>query len=90
MTRNMLNGDAKYDEAAVRAALQAYVTEAGQVASRVNGQGAEAHDVKARFLEFQADAKAALGDVYRPAALKADFSRVAADCESCHSVYNND
>ncbi len=86
---DILSGRTKFDEAALRAALQNYVDEAGKVAGQVSGQNAEARDFKARFLRFQADAKAALGDAARPPAVKADFSRVAADCESCHNVYAN-
>ena len=80
---------ARYNEAAGRTALQNYVNEAGQVAAQINGQGAQARDLRARFLGFQADARAALGDVSRPAALKADFTRVATDCESCHNLYQD-
>ena len=87
-THAMLYGRAAFDEAAIRAALQRYAADAGSVAARVNGHTARARDFKGRFVAFQAQAQATLGDIGRRPALEANFSRLINDCQSCHHVFN--
>ncbi len=88
-TRDMVAGRIAFDDAAVRAILQGYSADAARIAAAVSGHGAAARDFRRRFEAFQSDARAALGDVDRPSALRADFVRVLNDCQSCHDVFNN-
>ena len=85
----MLSGRAAFDEGAIRNTLQTYVEDAGRIAAQVNGRTAAARDIKQRFAAFQVDAQAALGNLGRPPALKAGFSRLMSDCQSCHDSFNN-
>jgi cytochrome c556 len=86
-TNDILSGRADFDEVAIRDVLQAYAADAGRIASQANGQSAAARDFKRRFTAFQADAQAALGDLAQRPALRADFTRLMADCRSCHDAF---
>lgn len=87
-THGMLFGRTAFNEAAVRTALQIYIEDAGQLSARVNGRTASAQDFKGRLIGFQADARTALGDLGRRSLLRADFSRLLSDCQSCHHRFN--
>ena len=85
----MLSGRAAFDEAAMRAALQAYAADAGRIAVAIDSRAAPARDIKRRFIAFQSDSQRALGDVARRDALRSDVARIASDCQSCHDAYKN-
>ncbi len=85
----MLTGGTRFDAAAIRAALQGYVTDAATIESQLGAGTASARDFKHRFVAFEADAQAALGNLGQRPALTASVTRLLADCRSCHDVYNN-
>ena len=87
-THDMLAGRTGFDEGAIRAALQTYVEDAGRLGARVNGRSAPAQDFRRRLLGFAADARTALNHVGQRPVLKADFSRLLSDCQSCHNRFN--
>lgn len=88
-TYDILSGRAQFDEGAVRTVLQTYAADAGRIGAQVNGQTPSAREFKRRFLAFQADAQTALGDLAQRPALKADFSRLMSDCQSCHDAFKD-
>jgi cytochrome c556 len=85
----MLSGSAAYDQAALRQAVQIYVTDGTMLASRITGNSAEARDFAARFHAIAADGQAALHAVADPARFRSRFARITDDCRSCHAIYNN-
>ena len=88
-THDMLSGRTAFDEGAIRNALQTYAADAGRIASQVDGYTSAGRDFKRRFVAFQADAQMTLSDLSERTALKADFSRLMTDCQSCHDTFNN-
>jgi cytochrome c556 len=55
----------------------------------ITGQSADATDMRRRFVTFGADTQAALRTMGQSAALKAAFSRVGDDGQSCHDQYKD-
>lgn len=88
MMQAMLSGRTAFDDAVVRDALQNYAADAGDIVARIDARTAAAQDIKRRFATFQTHAQSALGDLGQRAALKADFSRLVSECQSCHDTYN--
>ncbi len=85
----MLSGHATFDAAAARAALQQYADDADQIAARLHGNSADAQDYRARFVTFSADAKSSFPAAAQPAALKAAFTHLMAECSACHTAYRD-
>lgn len=88
-TYDMLSGRAEFDERAIRTALQTYAADAGRIGEQVTGQTPSAREFKRQLVAFQADAQTALGDLPRRPTLKADFSRLMSDCQSCHDKFKD-
>lgn len=86
---SMLSGRAAFDQAAVRDALAAFSADAARIEAGINGNTAEAKDIRRRFVAFRTQAQAALSDVQRPAVLKADVLELKASCQSCHEQYKD-
>jgi len=76
------------DTGAIRQALQGYAADGKRISVQFTGQSRSARDLRQRFAAFSADAQKALADLGRPPALKADFSKISSDCQSCHDIYN--
>lgn len=85
----MLAGRQHFNDAAIRTALTTYAADAGQVAAAVHSHGARAQDFRHRMTVFQSSSQAALADLPRRRALKADFHHLLAQCQSCHNSFNN-
>lgn len=88
-TAPMLSGRAAFNEAAIRATLTAYSRDANRISSALTTPSADARDFKRRFVNFGTDAQNALQSMGQPAALKAAFSRIDHDCQSCHDLYKD-
>ena len=88
-TAQMLNGGARYDEAAVRSSLRDFAADALAIDERLTGATAANRDMKARFEKFGADATAALDLAAASGQLKPRFARMIGACRSCHDQYAN-
>lgn len=88
-TVGMINGRAVFDEAAIKAVLVTYIEDANRIASGINGQSADARDIKSRFVVFQANAQNALRHISQRAALQSDYKRIASGCSACHDLYKD-
>ena len=88
-TQNILTGRASFDEAAIRSVLQNYVTDAERISAQITGTSPAAREFKRQFMSFQADAQTALSHAAQRAAVQADFSRLMADCQSCHDAFKD-
>lgn len=86
---DMLSGRRRFDEGAMRAALQSYVTDADAIKARVNARTASGRRFKARLATFEASAQAALRDLPRRPLLAADVSHMMSGCRSCHGEFKN-
>lgn len=86
---DMLSGSAPYDQAALRQAVQVYITDGTMVASRIPADSAQARDFAGRFQAIAADSQTALHAVGDPALFRSRFARITDDCRSCHAIYNN-
>jgi len=88
MVSEMLNGGAPYDQAWLRQAMAAYAVDASSLAGRMNTGTLDGRDLQRRFLDFAALGQQSTADVSRPDALRADVSRMKAQCDACHAIYN--
>ena len=86
---SMISGRGTLDQEALRTTLARYVADSGSIAAQINGQSADARDMKQRFLTFQQTAQAALQHVGDKQALQSDFKRMDATCNACHDLYKD-
>lgn len=85
----MMNGHTAFNEITVRDTLNAYIVDSARLATSVSGQSADARDIRQRFVTFGTDAQNALQNLGQPNALRAAFSRIGDDCQSCHDQYKD-
>ncbi|GAB0117335.1 hypothetical protein Acid7E03_14070 [Acidisoma sp. 7E03] len=85
----MLNGNRPYDQAAIAAAIRAYVSDASMVASHVNGSSATARDFADRFRQFAQTATIAGRNTQSAAAFRPHFAQLMSECSACHARFNN-
>jgi cytochrome c556 len=85
----MLNGGARYDEAAMRESMRAFAADARAIGARLTGASSASRDLKQRFDNFSAEATAALDLAAASGQLKPHFVRMIAACRSCHDRYAN-
>lgn len=82
-------GSVVFDEAEAIRLLQGFVDQSSALASSASGRGAEAADIKARFLTFGADAQSTIEALRSGDRAKARYSQLRAQCRSCHDLYRN-
>ena len=85
----MMNGASPFDQAEAGRIIQGFATDSRALAARVGGASAQAHDIKARFESFSLTAQAATGDASSRDKIKVQYSKLRADCRSCHDAYAN-
>ena len=85
----IVSGRAAFDEATIRETLTAYIADSARLSSAITGQSADARDIRQRFVQFGADAQRALENLGQQKALRAAFTRIGDDCESCHDQYKD-
>ena len=88
-TTPMLSGHTAFDETTVRETLNAYIADSVRLSASITGQSADAKDLRQRFATFGADSQTALKNMNQSTALKAAFSRIGDDCQSCHDQYKD-
>jgi cytochrome c556 len=85
----VVSGRTSFDEAALRAILDGFASDARSIEARISAPGERSKDLRGRFVQFETDAaaaRAALGpnDRWKPRA-----AHLIDDCQSCHDVYAN-
>ncbi len=86
---SMVSGRTTFDAAELSRILETYINDSKGFEARIKGTTAEAKDLKARFVKFEADAASALAVIGEPAQVEGRLSTVLSNCKSCHDVHAN-
>ena len=85
----MASGAASFDEQKARSAIEMFVADSQALRDRLSATSAAARDLKLRFTIFNADSASALASIGSRDKFSLIWTKVRAECQSCHDQYAN-